>query len=63
MEPLGTLARLTYESPNEGDTMIASQINITSTTITNAIDDAALAVCVGCNVTPPVITGICESCN
>ena len=43
--------------------MIASQINITTTTITAAMGDAALAVCPTCNVTPPVTTGICERCE
>jgi len=43
--------------------MINSQINITSVTIDAALGDAGLAVCAGCNVTPPVITGMCESCE
>ena len=42
--------------------MLATQINITTTTIDAAIADAALAVCDACFVTVPVMTGICERC-
>ena len=42
--------------------MLATQINITSTTIDAALADARLTVCDHCFVTVPVLTGICERC-